>query len=235
MKLLSFVADILHPHRCTFCQKAISYRNHTFICNECMKNLPYITGKTCALCNRPREENSLPVCAPCLKNRYRVRGAFTPLIYTDSVRRALINMKFYNKDFFCHSFAFLICDSILRKETLPLDFVTFVPISENRFKERGFNQSELIAKECAKILNLPLIDTLNRKNNTPRQSTLSFSERRKNAKNSYSSKDIPLHGNALLIDDIYTTGSTINACASLLLKMGCENVYISAVALREKE
>ena len=88
---------------------------------------------------------------------------------------------------------------------------------------------------CGKILSLPVKDTLYRIDGTPKQSTLSLAERRKNAKRSFFAKDIKLSGTALFIDDIYTTGSTMSHCASLLLKMGCSKVYIATVALKSKK
>ena len=143
-------------------------------------------------------------------------------------------MKFYNKESFCRSYAYLIANSIASEGFPSIDFVTFIPLSPERLKERGYNQAELIARFCAEILNLPVIDSLYRINGTPKQSGLSLPERRKNAKKSFFCKDLTLKGNALLIDDIYTTGSTLNYASSLLLKMGCDKVYISAIAMTEK-
>ena len=176
----------------------------------------------------------MPVCNICRKFKHPFSGSFTPLIYTGKVRKALLNLKFHNRESFCRSFAFLIANRIMEKGFPDIDFITYIPLSPSGFKERGFNQSELIARKCAEILNVPVIDTLYRIDGTPKQSSLSLIERRKNAKKSFFAKDMKLKGTALLIDDVYTTGSTLSHTSSLLLKMGCDKVYIASVALRSK-
>lgn len=132
------------------------------------------------------------------------------------------------------SFAFLIANNIISEDFPHIDFITYIPMSPISYKERGYNQSELIAKKCGEILNLPVVSTLERLNNTLKQSSLSLKERHKNAKKSFISKNMTLSGTALLIDDVYTTGSTMGYCSSLLMKMGCDKVYIAAVALKTK-
>ena len=229
------ILSILLPKKCTFCRKVISYTDKTCICPDCRENLPYIKGAVCAKCSSPRHEGSMPVCSTCRTYRHPFSGSFTPLLYEGSARKAILNLKFHNKEQFCRSFAFLIADKVLKKGFPHIDFITYIPLSPKGLRARGYNQSELIASECGKILNLPVISTLRRINGTPKQSSLSFSERRKNPKKSFFGKDIRLSGTALLIDDIYTTGSTLSHTASLLLKMGCDKVYIATVALKSKK
>lgn len=226
--------SIFHPHKCTFCRKAIDYNNHTFICASCMKSLPFIDGQRCLKCGTPVLSTAMPVCSTCRKYHHSFSGAFTPLLYKDKVRRAIIGMKFHDKESFCHSFSYLIANRIIEEGFPDFDFITYIPLSPESYKERGFNQSLLIAEECGKILNLPVIDTLTRVNGTPRQSTLSMTARRSNAKKAFKPKPVSLSGTALLIDDVYTTGSTMSYTSSLLLKMGCKKVYIACVAINPR-
>lgn len=234
MKLTDKLLSILLPKKCTFCREAISYKNNTFICQSCMKSLPFIEGAVCAKCSTPREIGSMPVCSTCRKFRHSFSGSFTPLLYQDTVRKSILNLKFHNRESFCRSFAFLIADKVIENGFPHIDFITYIPLSPRGLRERGFNQCELIATKCSEMLNLPVIDTLYRVDGTPKQSTLSFTERRKNPKKSFFPKDLQLSGTALLIDDVYTTGSTLSHTSSLLLKMGCDKVYIATAALRGK-
>ncbi|MGM9550854.1 MAG: ComF family protein [Clostridia bacterium] len=234
-KFLSRIYDVFFPHRCSFCDEILPYDNQRFICDKCIKTIDYITGPTCLKCGSPREEYSLPVCLNCRKYRYSFAGSFTPLKYKDKTRKALLRMKFRNKTHFAYSFAYLICNNIVTKDYPDFDFITYIPLSRERFNERGYNQAEIIAFECGKILNVPVISTLTRKDGTPNQHDLPLKERHRNAKNSFFPKDMKLNGTALLIDDIYTTGSTMDYCSSLLLKMGCDKVYIACLALTVKE
>ncbi len=234
MKFINRILSILLPKRCTFCREMLHYTNNTFICPDCMNSIPFIEGDVCAKCSAPREVGSMPVCSTCRKYRHPFSGSFTPLLYKDTVRKSILSLKFYNKESYCRSFAYLICNKIIEKGFPDIDFITYIPLSPKGFKERGFNQSELIAATCGEILNLPVVETLYRIDGTPKQSSLSLTERRKNAKKSFFSKDVKLSGTALLIDDIYTTGSTLSHTSSLLLKMGCSKVYIATIALKGK-
>lgn len=232
MKLSDKLFSFIFPHKCTFCRDPIEYTNNTYICSSCLEALPYVKNPRCEKCNHPREALSVSVCSICRKYNTAFYKSYTPLLYKDSVRRALLSMKFYNKEHYCKSFAILIANSIISSDCPSFDFITYVPLSRKGFKERGYNQSEIIAKICGEILHTPVVSTLKRIDGTPKQSTLSFLERRRNAKKSFFGKDVKISGKVLLIDDIYTTGSTLNHCASVLLKMGAERVYVSAVALK---
>lgn len=232
--ILKKLLSVFFPHKCTFCRKPIDYNNYRYICKDCEENLPYIQGSTCIKCSHPVEPTAMPVCYNCRKYKYSFSGSFTPLLYKDNVKKAIIGMKFYNKEAYCHSFSFLISQQVILKNFPSFDFITYVPLSKERFNKRGYNQSEIIATECSEILNVPIKSTLLRKDGSKQQSRLNLSERRKNVRNSFFPKDISLSGTALLIDDVYTTGSTADYCSSLLLKMGCSKVYIATVALREK-
>lgn len=234
MKLTSKIASIFFPHKCTFCREAIDYDNYTFICPGCADSLPFIQGSRCLKCGRPQDATALPVCFNCRRHKHAFSGSYIPLLYRDNVRRSLINMKFYDKDNYSRSYAYLITSRIIEEGFPDFDFITYIPLSRRKYRERGFNQAKLIAKYCSEILHLPVIDTLYRIDDSYQQSTLSAKERRKNVKKSFKPKDIRLHGTALLIDDVYTTGATAAFTTSLLLKMGCDKVYIACLALKEK-
>ncbi|MBQ7876511.1 MAG: ComF family protein [Clostridia bacterium] len=230
MNLIKKLSSLIFPHKCTFCREVIDYENYTFICNKCMNSLPFIEGTRCIKCGIMQHDTAMPVCHTCRKYNHSFSGAFTPLVYKDEVRHAILSMKFHERESHCHAFAFLIANSIMESDFPHIDFITYVPLSRESFLKRGFNQSELIANDCGKIFNLPVLDTIIRVDGTPRQSSLPLSLRRKNVKKAFKGKDMKLSGTALLIDDIYTTGSTMDYISSLLLKMGCDNVYIAAVA-----
>ena len=233
MKFSEKFFSFIYPHKCSFCHKGINYENNTFICDNCASSLPFIKGKKCIRCNKPIPPYSLDECYTCRNYKYSFLASYTPLLYKNSVRASLLGMKFYNKESFTRSYAYLICDYIISQDYPLFDFITYVPLSPSSYKKRGYNQSALIAKWCGEHLNTEVIPTLRRIDGTPKQSALSFRERRKNVRKSFFPTDKKLSGTALLIDDIYTTGATVDYCSSLLLKMGCEKVYIAAVALKE--
>ncbi len=235
MKLSDKISSFFFPHRCTFCGKNVHYKDNTYICADCINSLPYLSGTLCARCNKPISDTALSVCYTCRHFNHSFTKSYTPLLYKDKVRKSLISMKFYNKEFYSRSYAFLIAENIISQDFPSFDFITYAPLSPESFSKRKYNQSKDIAQGVGEILNIPVIDTLYRINGTPKQSELSFNERRKNAKASFFSNDIILKGKALLIDDIYTTGATADYCSKLLLKMGCESVSIATVCLKTKD
>lgn len=172
----------------------------------------------------------LPVCG---KNMRCVILYF----YRDQVRKSMIQFKFYGRkeysDFYAERLAALISRRI---QPLSLDLVTAVPISEKRKNDRGFNQSELLARHIAKQLNLPYAETLVKVRDNPEQHRLSRRERVKNVHGVYRALHQEIGGRQiLLIDDILTTGSTLLECAEVLYQGGARCVDCAAVAQAEME
>ncbi len=233
LKLMQFFMFLL-PRHCIFCQKPTRYYNRTYVCQKCKASLPYIKH-ACIRCGRPMGEHALFICADCRKNKHPFSGAFIPFLYEKEVRLALLRMKFFNAHYISRGFAVLIAEKMLSSPLPDIDFITFVPSSEKQMQKRGYNQAELIARFLSEILHLPVIDSLMRLSDFPKQSSLSAAKRRINAKKAFIPKDISLHGTALLVDDILTTGSTLDRCSRLLLKMGADQVYIAACAASPKE
>ena len=97
---------------------------------------------------------------------------------------------------------------------------------KNRLIERGYNQAELLAKECAKIMNMPYCDTLEKIRENREQHSIKASERAKNVKGVYSiiDKELVRDKKILIIDDIITTGNTLGECSGMLVKSGCNSV-----------
>ena len=112
------------------------------------------------------------------------------------------------------------------------DAIVPVPISKKRFKERGYNQSYLLAKELSDLLSIPVKKLLVKTKDTPRQSTLSKKERAETPKKAFDfSSAEALPHTVLLIDDIFTTGATVSACSSVLRKAGIPKVYVLTLAV----
>lgn len=156
--------------------------------------------------------------------------------YKDEVREKIIDYKFNNKSYLYRTFLQIIrstesvCNYIKK-----FDILIPVPIHKKRAKKRGYNQSELIAKGIAKNIKSIQLQTniIEKIKNIKPQSTLSKDMRIENVKNAYRLKkcDICLKNkNVLLIDDVFTTGSTVNECAKILLQTECNKVSIITLA-----
>jgi ComF family protein len=117
------------------------------------------------------------------------------------------------------------------------ELVTWAPLSKKRLRKRGYDQAKLLAEQVSKALQIPLVSTLEKMRDTKAQSTLGAEQRRENVKNVYRlAKGCSVTGKRiLLVDDILTTGSTLSACAKVLLEGGAERVDCAALARSRDE
>ncbi len=170
----------------------------------------------------------------CQSEKRYFKHSFVPLIYEGAARAAIIRLKFSSHPYYSKAFAYLMTDKLLSSEYFTdFDYITCVPQNPSTRRQRGYNQSELIAREMSLLLKIPFIHTLIRTDDGQRQATLSRQERLKNVQKSYFCKDISESGKRiLLVDDVYTTGATTNYCSKLLRKMGFEEVYIAVATIR---
>ena len=235
MKVFALLRNLVFPPKCIICKKVLPIsKRRPNVCKSCSEKLFIIPVSSCKKCGRVRDVSfNKPYCLFCASQVSGIKGLVAPFIYRNETREAILRFKFGNKPYYAASFAYFIKDRIDKYNlTDSIEAVVPVPISAERKRERGYNQSFLLAKYLSRQLKVPLIDCLNKIKDTKPQSTLKFSERRTNLKGSMELKpDTDLPKTVLLLDDVYTTGSTAGACAKLLKKAGANEVLVSTVAV----
>lgn len=207
--------DCIFPPRCVFCGKAISSGEQ--ICSECASNNKKMNSVRCI--ELPDYEKTIQ-CA-------------IPFLYDGNVRNSIIQFKFYGKKQYAAYYASVMAEQIANNFlALHIDVVTSVPISEARMKVRKYNQSELIAKDIAKQLNLSYKSLLIKTKNNKEQHKLHVKERRQNVKGVYQAVNAKeIEGRTvLLIDDIITTGATVSECCRVLFLANAKSVICAAAA-----
>lgn len=170
----------------------------------------------------------------CKSSDPMLRHITAPFIYTDGVKEIITSLKFRKQKHLVRLLSEEISKKVIEDfSDISFDFVTFVPMTDKARKRRGYNQSEIIARQTAKRLFLPCVDTLIKSKETPKQHYLSAESRQKNLADALSLKDgAQLKGKTILIcDDIKTTGSTLLICEQLLLKAGAADVYCAVAAI----
>lgn len=234
MRTIDRVLDFFFPPRCPFCGNIL--KNEQPVCRDCMNSLPFLDGYNCIICSRPLDEYSHSVCGMCRKEKPRFEHAFIPLIYKDAAKKAILRMKHHSHPSYAKGFAFLLAECILNSpEYTEFKCITFVPQNPRTLRERGYNQSELIAKELSVYLGIPCLPTLVRTDDGEPQHTLSAAQRRENVKKCYFKGEGNFKGTVLLVDDIYTTGATVDRCSSLLKQMGFDKVFVAACMMRTED
>lgn len=215
MRLLDKILDIIYPKYCLLCLKRGSY-----ICSQCRDKLQHIDGPCCPVCSGMLRSKKYFIHTVC-KRHSNLDGLFPLLKYDEKSKLILGESKFkYAKEILVEMASML--KPIFANLPFKIDYTVPVPLSKERINYRGFNQSEILAKGISWKYQNVLI----REKNTISQSRSNRDERLKNLENAFViNKGFELRNkNIVLIDDVYTTGSTLQECAKVLKASGASKV-----------
>lgn len=223
--------DMLYPRRCPVCHD-IAVPGGSRICNVCREKLKPITGPRCFRCSKPLKREEQEYCKDCRKTRLFDQGiGIFP--YGSVLQESLFKLKYGKRQeygSFYGQIAAVYSREIIRN--WGVEIIIPIPLHRKRMEKRGYNQAELIAEALGKTLCIPVDSRLmKRKVNTRPQKELDYRERKQNMKNAFFLKGENRYRRILLVDDIYTTGSTIEAAAELLKRNGAENVFFLTIAM----
>ncbi len=223
------IIKLLYPQRCRYCNVVIDIRRE--LCHTCENTLKRIEGDICKLCGV-----SINDCA-CGHKKHFYKGICAPFYYDGAASRAICNFKFRNMTKLSKPLAEDMSECFNeRYQGYSFDLCTFVPSSKEVLEGRGYNQAELLAKDFCRITNIECKELLLKTQETKIQHDLLSVERSGNLAGAIEVKyDIDLENKRiLLIDDIKTTGATLNECAKMLLIGGAAEVFCLTVAVTNK-
>jgi competence protein ComFC len=233
------LASILFPAPCRICEKLLIRCNRVPICEACLAAFTPVPERACEICGQPLESFQ-PVgphallCPNCSPPTYSFARARSLAIYQDQLVSALLILKYQRMEPLARWFAAQMA-ALARSEGEPFeaDLVVPVPLHRNRERERGYNQAALLAKPLAKALGLPYRPVLLvRTRERPQKKVLSLAERWAAVRGAFAkvpgSQVDKLR--VLLVDDVLTTGATLDACARALLDSGAKSVVGLTVA-----
>lgn len=235
-KAAGLAEDLLFPPRCPICDEPVPLSGDR-ICAECAGRIRPIRGNVCRKCGRPVAAAGT-LCRDCSERAHSYSAGCAAFLYRD-ISGSLYRMKFEGRAEYAKYYGYQIArrvrESFDQEEIDAIDALVPVPVSAQRLRQRGYNQAGLLAQAVSEVLKIPArSDVLVRSRKTPGMRALSASERYKNLKNAFI-----VHGNdvefmrIMLIDDIYTTGATIDACAEALAGAGAAGIYYAAAAIGE--
>ncbi|MCL1809082.1 MAG: ComF family protein [Clostridiales bacterium] len=231
------VLELLFPSNiyCISCGSIIDNSRIYSLCDSCMGLFHWANGRTCKKCGKIVQENyPHDTCTDCRENHRYFEKGYTCVQYGIYERELLLAFKYGGKTFIGEKIADAMADK-LKMENFETDMVTPVPMHERKQKKRGYNQAAIIARQLAQKLPAPYAGKLLlRTGNTAAMSKLSAEERRMNIENAFSiarGAEGRIKGKRiLLVDDIYTTGSTADACSRTLLDAGAAEIRIATFA-----
>ena len=218
-RLKDLFLDLIFPPRCIGCGKY-----GRFFCDSCLASLPYLAPPFCKKCGRPVPEAGL--CHYCLAERMSIDVIRSPFRFSSPIREAVHALKYRGLTAVSPVLASLIGEW-LRENPLSGDVIVPVPLHPKRLRERGFNQSRLLAQKLSELIQIPLSEgSLIRVKNTMAQArTPNAEKRRENVYGAFKCLDSALTGaKVILFDDVCTTGSTLDSCARALKEAGVKEV-----------
>ncbi len=232
--MFSELLDFVYPPLCLLCETHLGFDKPLYFCRPCFRNLPWIGKKACVECGRYLAASAhFPSrCKICQQTRHFFSGACSALQFDSPLKELLFEMKYNGEWGLAKALSVLLLHPLRKvlSDAKP-DCISFVPLHPLRWKERGFNQSELLAKHLGKSLRIPVKSLLSRTRWDAVQASLPWEERAKNIHGSFEilkrAKPPPQH--VLLVDDVMTSGSTLNECSKILRDEGCEKITLASL------
>ena len=222
--------NIVYPRKCAVCNRILADQN-SLCCPECSRVFRTVDTDYCLKCGKPvkPEEEYCTDCRGRHRNFDRGRSVF---VYDDRMRRSLVRYKYYGNREYGRYFAREICSHLQGEiRRWNPDLILPVPLTPAKLRMRGFNQAEDLAEKIGDIMKIPVgAGVLCKSHDTKSQKKLDAKERRRNLKDAFEVTQ-PLNGlGILVIDDVYTTGSTMEAVSECLRKAGGAAVYFVTLA-----
>ena len=232
-KLFSFswkIIDILFPPRCAGCG-AWGYR----FCPCCYQNVILMPEPQCTKCGDKLDTLSGSLCKRCIQFQPLFTEVRSSALYQGGLQSAIHSLKYKGDLGLGESLAAFLLDEI-KEQSWKIDLVTCVPLDKQRYKERGYNQSEHLSRPLAHQMGKPFYPQAIRRNRRTRsQVGLSIYERKHNVDRAFTGDRKIVSGKSVLIvDDVITTGATLSSCASALVIADAENVYGITLARAER-
>lgn len=234
--VLETIAGLLYPPRCPVCDGLLfpERGRRLGICLSCEKKITRITEPVCKKCGKPLSDERKEYCGDCARKPHSYRQGKAVFLYKGEMRQSMYRFKYSNRReyaaFYADEAAAQYAEWIRRRN---IEVIVPIPMYPPKCRRRGYNQAEVFARALGRKLNLP-VDTklVKRTRDTTPQKELNDSQRRNNLKDAFrvtgkrtDCKQI------LLADDIYTTGSTMDAVAEALLSAGAENIYYICISI----
>jgi ComF family protein len=201
----------------------------SLLCAKCRDEFELVEPPLCPHCGRPRSNGCL--CPLCQRDPLQIDGVRSVAYFDGTLREAIHRFKYYNQQDLAIPLGKLM-GNYWEKSPLPAEIIVPVPLHKDRLRERGYNQATLLARELAKSIGLPVSEnSLMRVRATRPQVDLNAEERKENVGDAFRCSNEELKGKrVLLIDDVCTTGATLEACSVALRQVGARSVWAFTLA-----
>ncbi len=224
------LADLLYPVTCLVC--GVGVTGPVRLCPDCRRDLPRTGDRCCPRCARPDTDPAVP-CGRCQRSPPAFAGVFAPFRYAEPLALWIRELKYAQRPGLEHTLAALAGEDLGGwLASRQVDLVVAMPLHRRRLAERGYNQALLVAQRLARAQGLPVsVTALHRTRHTPPQAGLPDRVRSRNVRGAFAARAGVVAGRRLaLVDDVITTGATVDAAATALIAAGATAVHVVTVA-----
>lgn len=238
MLLMTIVAlaknliNLIYPLHCASCRKPLDAMDETGVCRFCISQVRPNPKPYCRSCGRSLESTE-ELCADCKETRFHFERAYSACLHEGAMKELIHSFK-YKRNMglgrvLSEYMANFLGDN--KEITDGIDAVTFVPLHPARQAERGFNQSQLLADTLARSIDMPFLNCLKKIRSSRPQNELTRDSRLTNLRGAFKIRDLKIDDlGLLLIDDVMTTGATLDECSRVLLDSGAKKVKCLTLA-----
>lgn len=232
-KWYRYCLALLYPLECVICNCSISLEsdNSQFLCSDCSKRIKFISPPVCEKCGRPFHST---ICSKCSRDTLFFDTVRSVALYDGPWKELIYVFKYRRGEYLDRFLAEFIVRVIEKNQFLKrCDFLIPVPLYWLDRRRRGYNQASLLASQIGKLTSIPLLqNVLIKCKKVPSQTKLSMAQRLKNVTGAFTVRNpgTVKDKKILLIDDVFTTGSTANECAKVLKNSGASRVHVVTLA-----
>lgn len=232
-KIRQTLINTFYPQhiKCICCKDEIENQNVYDLCENCYKTLPLIQSNFCTRCGFKFKGDGNGICLNCKSSNFYFDTARSAVVFADKIVNSIHKFKYAKYKFLATPFSYLLYDCLLI-QNWNIDLICYVPLFGKREKQRGYNQSRELADKLSKLVNLEVCHDIIRTRDTPTQTKLTRKQRQENVKDCFKliNPSQFKNKNILLIDDVFTTGSTTNEISKILKKAGASKVFVLTLA-----
>jgi ComF family protein len=226
--------NLIYPLRCAVCDDIVPV-GEGLICSDCRIRPRYIHEPRCRKCGRGLDDNAKVYCNDCLNKKHVYDYGYSLYDY-NSMKLSIYRFKYMGRCEYAKFYANDICQRLAGEiQRMNADALIPVPIHKSRQRERGYNQAEELSVEISRLTGIPVYNNIvERVKDTIPQKELNPMERQNNLKKAFNiAQNVVKLNKTIIIDDIYTTGSTIDAVAVELRNIGVKEVYFLTLCIGE--
>lgn len=234
IKVGKVVRDLIFPPRCPVCDRPVRISDH-LACRECREALKYIGPPYCLKCGKHIDKREEEYCYDCMHKQHNYDRGMALYEYT-GIQSSVFRFKYQGRKEYAEFYGEEIAKHLgSRIKALEADALIPVPLYRRKKRIRGYNQAEALARQIGKQMQIPVrTDIVERVRKTIPQKELNDKQRQNNLKKAFkiTRNDVKL-STIIIIDDIYTTGSTIDEIARVLKQAGAKKIYYIALCIGE--